>query len=281
MRKWLRRLAFGAATLAGRPKGFFIPYRYAAGARLPDGGYPALAPLFDARRASFARGLAAVESFADALRAIGAGAAPAPRWNQGWFAPLDAAAAYMMVRTRKPPRIVEIGSGHSTRFLARATADGGLATEITAIDPAPRATLEGLPIRFIRATLQDWIATRSNGLASVAALRPGDFLFIDSSHVLMPGTDVDLLLNRVWPMLPAGVVVHFHDVFLPDDYPPAWLWRGYNEQLAIAPLLHANEIVFASRYIVTRMAGDYARNVVARLPAFPGALPSSLWLVKS
>ena len=62
MRAWLRRLAFGAATLAGGRKGFFIPYRYAASARLPDGGYPALAPLFEARRSAFARVLADVEA---------------------------------------------------------------------------------------------------------------------------------------------------------------------------------------------------------------------------
>ena len=276
MRTWLRRLALGAATLAGRRKGFFIPYRYAASARLPDGGYPALAPLFDARRSAFARMLADVDALGDGLRAIGSDAAPpAPRWDQGWFAPLDAAVAYTLVRTRQPSRIVEIGSGHSTRFFARAVQDGGLATQITAIDPAPRATLDGLPITFIRSTVQDWIATRSNGLAAFAALRAGDFLSIDSSHVLMPGTDVDLLINRVWPMLPPGVVVHVHDIFLPDDYPRAWAWRGYNEQLAVAPLLAGNEILFASHYVATRM------TVPASLPPAVDGFAASLWLVKS
>jgi hypothetical protein len=275
LRTWLRRLALGAATLAGRRKGFFIPYRYAASARLPDGGYPALAPLFDARRSAFTRVLADVDSLGDALRGIGAAPPPAPRWDQGWFAPLDAAVAYTLVRTRKPQRIVEVGSGHSTRFFARAVRDGGFATQITAIDPAPRASLDGLPMTIIRATVQ--IA----GLAPFAALAAGDFLSIDSSHVLMPGTDVDLLINRIWPMLPPGVVVHVHDIFLPDDYPRAWTWRGYNEQLAVAPLLHGNEIVFASRYVSTRMADDYRRSIVATLPAVPNALPASLWLVKS
>ena len=275
MRTWLRRLAFGAATLAGRRKGFFIPYRYAASARLPDDGYPALAALFDARRSAFARMLADVDALADALRGIGGTPPPAPRWDQGWFAPLDAAAAYTLIRTRRPLRIVEIGSGHSTRFFARAVQDGGLATRITAIDPAPRAVLDGLPITVIRSTVQDC------GLAPFADLRAGDFLSVDSSHVLMPGTDVDLMINRVWPMLPAGVVVHVHDIFLPDDYPPAWAWRGYNEQLAIAPLLQSNEIVFASRFVSTRMADDLARSVVATLPTTPDAKPASLWLVKS
>lgn len=269
LRITLRRLALGAATLAGRRKGFFIPYRYAASAR--PGGYPALEPLFAARRDAFARVLADVDSFAEALRAIGDKPPPAPRWNQDWFAPLDAAVAYALVRTWQPRRIVEIGSGHSTRFLARAVADGGLATQITAIDPAPRAALDGLPIRVIRATVQDWIASRSDGPEPFTALLPGDVLFVDSSHVLMPGTDVDLILNRVWPALPAGTIVHFHDIFLPDDYPADWRWRGYNEQSAVAPLLHANDVVFASRYVATRMA-DAVK--------YPAALAASLWLVK-
>src|SRR5204863_425837 len=75
---------------------------------------------------------------------------PAPRWDQDWFPRLDAAAAYTMVRTLGPKRIVEVGCGHSTRFMARAVADGRLATSIIAIDPAPRAKLEGLNVRWLK-----------------------------------------------------------------------------------------------------------------------------------
>ena len=66
--------------------------------------------------------------------------------------------------------------------------------------------------------------------------KPSDILSVDGSHLLMPGTDVDIVLNRVLPMLPAGTVIHFHDIFWPDPYPAVWDWRGYNEQNAIAPL---------------------------------------------
>ncbi len=57
------------------------------------------------------------------------------------------------------------------------------------------------------------------GLGAFEKLAEGDILFIDSSHILMPGTDVDMLLNHVLPALPRGVLVHVHDIFLPDDYP--------------------------------------------------------------
>ena len=98
----------------------------------------------------------------------------------------------------------------------------------------------------------------------------------------MPGSDVDWLLNRVLPGLPSGVLVHFHDVFLPDPYPAAWAWRGYNEQQALAPLLHggAYECLFASHYVVTRLPDRLARGVLARLPHTAAAPEGSLWLQK-
>ena len=49
--------------------------------------------------------------------------------------PLDAAAAYTLVRAGQPRHIVEVGSGRSTRFLARAMRDGEIDGRITAIDP--------------------------------------------------------------------------------------------------------------------------------------------------
>ena len=98
----------------------------------------------------------------------------------------------------------------------------------------------------------------------------------------MPGSDVDWLLNRVLPGLSSGVLVHFHDVFLPDPYPAAWAWRGYNEQQALAPLLHGGmyDCLFASHYVATRLPDRLARGVVARLPHPAAAPESSLWLKK-
>ena len=215
-----------------------------------------------------------IEQYAAALDAIGAEPPPAPRWNQDWFPRLDAAAAYAMVRSTRPKRIVEVGSGHSTRFLARAVADGGLETEIIAIDPKPRATLAGLDI--------DWVATPVQRVAAFPALAANDILFIDSSHQLKPGSDVDFLLNAVLPLLPAGVRVHFHDIFLPDDYPAHWGWRRYNEQAAVAALIERNilRVEFASHATVTRQP-ETLTGVLTRLPLVPGAVESSLWLNKN
>ncbi|MDE0408262.1 MAG: class I SAM-dependent methyltransferase, partial [Alphaproteobacteria bacterium] len=109
----------------------------------------------------------------------------------------------------------------------------------------------------------------------------GDWLVIDSSHVAMPGTDVDFLFGQVVPTLPPGVLLHVHDVFLPDPYPEDWAWRGYNEQLAAALLLAGGwRPVFASRYMATRHPERIARSAVAALPLPPGARDTSLWLIR-
>jgi predicted O-methyltransferase YrrM len=214
-----------------------------------------------------------IENYASELEAIGSEAPPQPRWNQDWFPRLDAAAAYAMVRSTRPRRIVEVGSGHSTRFLARAVADGGLATRITAIDPNPRAAIRGLNV--------EWLQTRVETLdrGRFARLGENDILFIDSSHQLKPGSDVEFLMHEVLPRLPAGARVHFHDIFLPDDYPGQWAWRRYDEQAEVKRLIDAGafRVDFSSHIAARRIP---IGGVLARLPLVPGAVESSLWLTK-
>ena len=216
------------------------------------------------------------EAFAQLLATIG----PLPlrpmlaRWDQDWFPGMDAAMAYALVRKYRPRRIVEVGSGHSTRFMAEAIADGNLATKLTTIDPAPRTSIAGTGANLIRVPVPDC------GEAPFEELGSGDILFVDSSHVLMPGTDVDYLLNRILPSLPTGTLVHFHDVFLPEDYPADWAWRGYNEQLGVAALLlgRAWRVLFSSHYAETRMPSEVAASAVGSVSLMPKARQSSLWL---
>lgn len=260
-----------------RRQGFFIPYRYAD--QLPERQaiYAGLEDIFAASQSAFGDLLRKADSYAaDLLRIADEPAPPpAPRYTQSWFPSLDAVAAYTLVREYRPQRIVEIGSGHSTRFLARAVADGQLETKVTAIDPAPRAAITGLSVGFVPQVVQDC------GLALFAELQAGDILFIDSSHILMPGTDVDWLFNRILPQLPAGLLIHIHDIFLPDDYPADWSWRGYNEQQAIGPMLLGGfRLLFASHWAVTRMREAVQQSVVGRLPSAAEAVPASLWLIK-
>lgn len=275
----LRRAWQGMLTVTGIAKrGFFIPCR-AAGRASPAGArhYEAVELLFRNAEDRLVAFLAEMERWQEELLAFHGAMPPAPRWDQDWFPRLDGAAAYTMVRRFMPRRIIEIGCGHSTRFIARAVRDGALQTEITAIDPAPRADLASLSVTLRRAYVQDL------PLSTFAALEAGDFLMIDSSHILVPGSDVDFLFDRVLPLLPAGLVLHVHDTFLPDDYPAAWAWRGYNEQQAVVPLLTSGgwDLLHASHYLASRLGARLAAGPLARLPLAPGAPESSLWLRKA
>lgn len=268
--RW-RRFALGLPTVLGlKPRGWFIPHRYAP--LLPPPGsqppYPAIERLFEEQAEQFAAVLDAVDARAEALESCRA------MFEQAWFPSLDAAVAYALVRERKPRHIIEVGSGHSTRLLSRAL--GGVG-EILAIDPAPRADVADLPgVRVKSSTLQAAPDTVFDSLVQ------GDLLFIDSSHILMPGSDVDLLLNRILPRLPSGTLVHIHDIFLPFDYPAIWGWRAYNEQQGVVPLLTSGAFkpLFSSVWAERRMADRLAASVISRLPRPPDALPASLWLEK-
>ncbi len=273
-------MRMGLETVLGwRRQGFFTPYRYAA--TVPAAGpYPELEAVF--RRVGengVGATLAAIESAVGRIAAVD-GPPPEPRWGQSWFPRLDAAAAYAIALGSGARQIVEVGSGHSTRFLARAArdagADGGGQATLTCIDPEPRASLTGLDIDWRREVLGP------QHLELFAGLQSGDIAFFDSSHILWPGSDVDIILNRVLPALRPGVLVHIHDVFLPDPYPADWAWRGYTEQLGLAGYLIGADwrIVWASHYAVTRMRAAN-RPAIRALPMAGEARESSLWLQRS
>ena len=268
--RW-RRLMLGLPTILGlKPGGWFIPHRYAP--LLPPPGaqppYTAVETLFEQNHATFTGMIDLLDARTGELEKLGS------LLDQAWFPALDAAMAYVMVRERKPRRIVEVGSGHSTRVLAKASAG---AVEILAIDPFPRANIAGLPgVTVVPSTLQAAPSLPFDGMMA------GDMLFIDSSHILMPGSDVDFLFNRVLPRLPAGALVHIHDIYLPFDYPAVWGWRNYNEQQGVLPLLTtgAYKPLFSSVWAERRLTERLARSVVARLPRPADALSASLWLEK-
>lgn len=276
----LRRLSLGLPTVLGLAKrGYFIPYRYAAG--IPKSAeraaYPLIEAQFAAAEETFLSLLDASEVIADLTARFDGATPPSPRWGQSWFPRLDGLAAYLMVRRHRPGHIVEVGCGHSTRFIAAAADDAGLETGICAIDPAPRADIAALErVTVHPMTLQEVPNALFTGL------KANDFLMIDSSHIAMPGSDVDLLMGRIIPALPAGVIVMIHDIFLPDPYPESWTWRGYNEQLPVAALLGGGclEPLWSSHWIASRRPDILATHPIADIPLPDGAIESALWLRK-
>jgi len=200
--------------------------------------HPELERILAAGRARYAAHLRSVLAVRDDLARIprdpdpAAGAAPA--WINGFLAGLDSALLYALLRARKPRRYLEIGSGHSTRFARRAIQDGGLATRIVSVDPAPRAEIGAICDEAIRRPLEEV----AHG--PFRELEAGDVLFLDGSHRVFTNSDTVVFFLEVLPRLAPGVLVHVHDVFLPSDYPPEWNDRFYSEQYLLACWLLAD-----------------------------------------
>jgi hypothetical protein len=158
-----------------------------------------------------------------------------------FFSQLDAWALQGVLRHLRPRRMIEVGSGFSSLVAARVNREclAG-AMDLTCIEPYPveylRGGVAGLS-RLIESPVQDV------ALATFGELGEGDVLFIDSSHVMKTGSDVQYLYHEVLPRLRSGVTVHVHDIFLPHDYPPEWVLagRGWNEQYVLQSFLAFND----------------------------------------
>jgi len=149
-----------------------------------------------------------------------------PFWDNGWLPPLDGVALYGFLASRNPARYVEIGSGHSTRFARKAINDQLLRTEITSIDPRPRAQIDALCDHCIRVPFENV------NQEFFGALESGDIVFFDGSHRCFTNSDVTVFFLDVLPALKPGVLVHVHDIYLPCDYPPNTPY--YSEQYLLA-----------------------------------------------
>jgi predicted O-methyltransferase YrrM len=161
-----------------------------------------------------------------------------PSWANEWLPPLDAAAIYAFIRSRAPKLYMEIGSGISTKFAARARRDGQLKTQIVSIDPEPRAEVDELCDRVVRAPLE------ATDISVFRELSDGDVLFFDGSHRTFMNSDATVFFLEVLSELAGGVLVGVHDIFLPYDYPQEFADRYYSEQyLLAAHLIAGNPLV--------------------------------------
>lgn len=160
-----------------------------------------------------------------------------PAWNNGFLPGLDIVGIYTMLAKYRPARYLEVGSGNSTKVAFKAKKEQNLPTEITSIDPFPRAEIDHLADRVIRQPFEN---VDFNPL--LAELKPGDIVFIDNSHRILPNSDATVFFLEVLPRLPKGVVVHIHDIYLPYDYPQFMCDRFYSEQYGLAMYLLADPV---------------------------------------
>jgi hypothetical protein len=224
----------------------------------------------------------AFPAFADEYNAIPPEPSPdlpahAFHFHNGMYDYLDALVLYCMVRHWKPRLMLEVGSGYSTRLSAQAALKNG-STQVVAIEPYPSPTLQaGFP------GLTSLIASKIEEveLSQFEQLGMNDILFIDTSHVVKTGGDVNYLYLEVLPRLREGVIVHIHDVFLPEDYPLWWLTERtlfWNEQYLLQAFLTHNtdfQILFANNYLRI----NYLEQLKQTFPACPNFdYAQSIWI---
>ena len=176
--------------------------------------------------------------------------------DNAYFPSPDAEVLYAAIGLFAPSRVVEVGSGNSTRLMRQAIRDFGLKTHLTAVDPEPRADVEGFVDEFLRTAVE-----RLDAAHLAARVGAGDLLLIDSSHQVRTGNDVAFLYLRLLPLLPPGALIHIHDIFLPYEVPePFVVHNGWDwcEQYLVQALLSADDafdVLWAGHYLQRTLPG--------------------------
>jgi len=187
---------------------------------------------------SFLEGL----SFREELLAIPEEDAGGYFFNNNSFGSGDGEILYSVIRKYKPSRLLEIGSGFSTRIArlaieANCLEDKNYTCRHICVEPFEQPWLENLGIEVIRRKVE---------LVAVelfSELEANDILFIDSSHVIRPQGDVIHEYLNLVPTVAPGVLIHVHDIFTPRDYPEAWVLDQrmmWNEQYLLEAFLSFN-----------------------------------------
>ena len=175
-------------------------------------------------------------------------------FNNGLFDGTDALVAYCIIRHFQPRLIIEVGSGFSSLVAAEAIAKNK-DSALICIEPFPLDFLRhGFPglHSLIEKKVEDI------DLEFFSQLESGDILFIDSSHTVKIGGDVNYLFLEVLPRLKPSVIVHVHDIFLPFDYRRDWVMdelRFWTEQYLLQAFLSFNsefEVLMANAYLAHR-----------------------------
>ena len=188
----------------------------------------------------------------------------------------DALVAYCMVRHFQPRFIIEVGSGFSSLVLGAAAAENDSAG-IISIEPFPREFLrKGFP--GLRSLIEKKV--QEIDLNFFSQLESGDILFIDSSHTVKIGGDVNYLFLEVLPRLKPGVIVHVHDIFLPFDYRRNWVldeFRFWTEQYLLQAFMMFNfefEVLMANSYL----NHYHQEDLKAAFPDLPSWEGGSFWI---
>lgn len=179
-------------------------------------------------------------------------------FDNSYFSFGDGVALYCFLRHFKPKRVVEIGSGFSSALMLDTRAvSADVDFELISVEPYPDRLLS-----LIRPDEESAFTLHQQFVQDVPTkvfvqLQANDVLFVDSSHVGKLNSDLLDILFRILPTLQPGVIIHFHDIPWPFEYPAKWLEEGraWNEAYYLRLLLQGQsdfEILFFNDYLYTR-----------------------------
>lgn len=228
--------------VSGKFQNVFLDYKVDFKPRFGHGNggaHPQLLDIVEAQRSTYEKHLKSFLQYQDVYFDISNADQESdehePGWNNNFLPGLDIVAMYGLLRDLNPKQYVEIGSGNSTKVARKAIREGGLDTQITSIDPYPRAQIDALADKVVRQPIENL-----KDYSDVLNLEAGDILFIDNSHRCLPNSDVTVCFLELLPQLKKGVIVHVHDIYIPYDYPQFMCDRAYSEQYVLAAFLLAN-----------------------------------------
>ena len=198
------------------------------------------------------------------------------------FSYADALMLRAMLIVYKPRKVIEIGGGFSTAVMLDTAAECGLSTRFTIVDPYPE-TLRTLllprdltNIEIIEKPVQEV------DLALFSTLSLDDILFIDSTHVLKTQSDVCREFFEILPSLKKGVLIHFHDIFYPFEYPRSWIFDArysWNELYGLRLFLMYNKRF--ETFFFNNMFGKLEEQMIRETcPLYLENIGGSFWMRK-
>jgi len=210
-------------------------------------------------------------------------------FDNPYFSYGDGVILYCFLRSFRPAHIVEVGSGFSSaEMLDVNDMFFDRTVEFIFIEPRPERLYSLLSERDKRSYRIEVKPVQEVDAAAFRSLTQNDVLFVDGSHVGKSHSDVLHILFEILPKLNKGVLVHFHDVMWPFEYPQSWLEEGnaFNEAYFLRAFLQYNsafEILFFNSFMMAQHE-ELLRVKMPRMlksPSTPETIGnSSLWLRK-
>jgi len=154
------------------------------------------------------------------------------------FGYIEAQVLHAVIRHYKPAQLIDIGGGVPTYCAFQAISmnrrDTALKGHMTCIEPHPIDLIKNLDnVEIIARPIHEV------PLEYFRQLGVNDIVFIDSNHVVRSGSEVNYIVLEILPIIPKGVLVQIHDIYLPFDY----------DRDVLRNFIHPNETALVAAFL--------------------------------